>query len=326
MSKQVKGTLISELGSTGGIEIAPRPNVDIKTLTANDPNPFFLVLEIGRNGAISKNGLVYNMPLLQSIVQQINTAPTEGILGHLDYFERGTAFPIPSIHWIGATMVGELAYAKGYIPPSKQDVREYYQILQSTGGRAATSIYGWCDPQTYDTTTDTWTADGFELEQLDLAPYNRAALQPTSEHSVVSEIGENKNMAGENATQLITEQELATLKAQLAKYQVVEYKQKIGAIVREQINIRPVTEKGQAAVTALQLLVSEYAAATTSNFDEASKAVTVTVEGLKDVIALLVQELSGPPANGGAAKGGEHKWDESPEARKKALADFGLGL
>src|SRR5690606_13547966 len=94
---------------TGQFPDIPINGVDLDALTAGDDNPVFVTLPILEIGRVSKNGLLYDKALVESIVEQINAKKLGGIFGHIPDEERPTAFPIPSAHWLGARIVGNIA-------------------------------------------------------------------------------------------------------------------------------------------------------------------------------------------------------------------------
>lgn len=168
-------------------EIAPRAGVDMEGLTEGDDKPFFLTLEVSRVGRVSKNGLLHDEELSTSIMEQINAQASTGNMGHIKESERSTAYPVSDVHWLGAARQGDSIWAKGYIPKTAPAQREHFRILMKTGGKAATSITGPAIREFVDKKAGIWRAKNFELEQLDLAPYNRAALPPESDFVVTSE-------------------------------------------------------------------------------------------------------------------------------------------
>jgi hypothetical protein len=109
-------------------------------------------------------------------------------MGHIKEEDRITAYPISDIHWIGSVKEGGKTWAKGYIPKTAVAQREHYRILMATNGKAATSVYGQALKEFVDHKKGTWRARDFKLEQLDLAPYGRAALKPESGFMITTEM------------------------------------------------------------------------------------------------------------------------------------------
>lgn len=169
-------------------EVPVRAGVNVTDLTKGDDNPFFLTVEISTEGRVSKNGLLHDAELATTLVQQINTQAAEGIMGHIKEGDRSTAYPISDVHWLGATRHGKVTWAKGYIPKTAVAQREHFRILMATNGRAATSITGPAVREFVDKQKGVWRATNFQLEQLDLAPFTRAALPPESDFMITREM------------------------------------------------------------------------------------------------------------------------------------------
>ena len=172
------------------------PCIDQDALVKGDDDPFFVTLPIARIGETSANGLVYDEELVGAIEAQI--VGRGGTMGHLKPSERDTAFPVEDVDWVGVQREGDTTWAKGYIPPG--EAREFVRRLMARRGRLATSIYGPFD-QREPLQDGKWRAKGFRLEQLDLAPADRAALklggqfQVTAQMETEPEIEEEINMA-----------------------------------------------------------------------------------------------------------------------------------
>jgi hypothetical protein len=250
-------------------------------------------------------------------------------MGHLEDDARGTSFPVADIHWIGAVRIGSSAYAKGYIPRTHSEVREYYRVLQTTGGRAATSIYGWADRE--DLQGGQWRARTFELEQLDLAPQTRAAITPTSPFVITAEMQGGGNMEGDVATltsELEQSRSLASdLRQQLADARRATQRTTIGRLVSESVNWSAATDKGKEALSAVRLLVAEQVAQRLGDDPAEEAVIRESVDGvltsLKPVIELVIQGLTGPAAVIPGA-GQTPALVDTPEAREKARAEFGF--
>lgn len=210
-TKEIVGdTIVTEFAGKPP-EIQPRAGVDLAELTAGDPDPFYLTVEISTIGRTSKNGLIHDATLADSLVTQINGRAAEGIMGHIKETERSTAYPTSDIHWLGAARSGSSVWARGYIPKTATAQREHFRILKATKGRAATSITGPAVREFVDKKAGTWKATGFQLEQLDLAPHTRAALPPESDFMITREMGDQYQLFTED--NMSKEQILAELTA-----------------------------------------------------------------------------------------------------------------
>lgn len=304
----------SNVDASKSIEVPISPRVKLDELTQGDENPFFMTMEVANLYGVSKNGVIYDTDLLNAICNQINNTPTEGIMGHLKEEDRSTDYKPSDIHWLGATQQDNKVFAKGYIPKTNAGVREHFRILSATGGKAATSIYGW---GSYDDQPNGGTLiHDFTLEQLDLAPYTRAALQPSTKHKITAEMEKN--------TMEVNIVEFENLKAQIAEYQKREFAGKIGGLVKETFNWSVNTDKGKDALNALRLFVAEYTATYSKTEDEAKTIITRIAEQLKPVTELMVANLSGPVMNMANNSVNPMALVDTPENRRKALAEFGL--
>jgi hypothetical protein len=164
-------------------EIPTAEGVDLDALRAQDSDLMMVSLPIiPKIGATSRNGLLYDDALADSIVQQINSKRPEAIFGHLKDEERSTAYPEPAAIWVGAKKDGNQVWAKAVItdPTAKNRIRR----LKATGGQIATSIYG---KGAYEPTATKGVRRlaSFDLESLDFAPPARAALQ-NGAHPVIT--------------------------------------------------------------------------------------------------------------------------------------------
>ena len=156
-------------------DIPTAPDVNIAELTEGDDNPMFLNLPVAKRDAVSRKGLRYDDELINSLYKQIiETRPT-GIRGHLSEIETQTKYPKPDVYWVGATIVDDTLWAKGYVP--KGEVADDYRRLKAARAKAATSIFGPQPEKKIANDDGTYSMRGFELQSLDLAPYNRASLQ-----------------------------------------------------------------------------------------------------------------------------------------------------
>lgn len=163
--------------------------VDMGALTKGDDDPFFVTLPVARVGETSANGLVYDDELVRAIEQQ--AVGKGGIMGHLADDERDTAFPIEDADWVGVLRQGNTLWGKAYIPPG--EAREYIRRLKARGGKLATSIYGPYQERLPGEAEGSHRIRGLRLEQLDLAPADRAALQLGGDFAITAQMTETEN-------------------------------------------------------------------------------------------------------------------------------------
>lgn len=156
-------------------DVPTYPHVDTALLYQGDTDPFHIVLPIAEIGRISKNGLEYDTALVSAIAEQLQSG-VGGIRGHIPDDSLSTAYPLDAVLWIGHSQQGDTLYAKGYIPPGEN--REDIRRKKAVGGTVGTSIFGNAIKETSQTKKrSSWRAKEFKLEQVDLAPSQRAALE-----------------------------------------------------------------------------------------------------------------------------------------------------
>lgn len=185
VKETISTTMLSEFrGAFPNVSVAA--GVDYDALVQGDDDPMFLTVPVARVGDVSENGLVHDRGFAVSLVEQVNRDRPEGLMGHLRDDERSTAYPVSAIHWIGATLVDSVVWAKGYIPRTRADVREEYRIAKAKGGKVATSVYGQAVRE-FVAESPKWYARDFDLEHIDLAPYKRAAWKGSGEFYLTRE-------------------------------------------------------------------------------------------------------------------------------------------
>lgn len=186
MENVTRDYLIGEFrGEFPDVPIDPR--VDLAALTQGDDDPFFVTLPVTELGRKSDNGLLHDDALVNEVEQ--NIVGRGGIMGHLSADQRGTAFPIENVDWVGKLRVGNTVYGKAYVPPS--ETREYIRRLKARGGQLATSIYG-PHKRVTPLRDGGHRVEGFHLEQVDLAPADRAALKFGGAFAITAQMDNNQ--------------------------------------------------------------------------------------------------------------------------------------
>lgn len=234
-------------------EVPSAAGVDMAALTEGDDNPMFLTVPVSRVGEVSKNGLEHTEEFAESLVAQINRDRPGGLMGHIKDEDRATAHPVSDVHWIGATLVDGTVWAKGYIPRTRPEVREDYRIAKAKGAKVATSPYGRAVKEfATQNGKRTWKATGFELEQIDLAPFKRAARPGSGEFAITHEMTEGESPAvQEPAHQTISESEEDVDKAQvIAELTVAEVPQPVREAIIKEYEAASQTAKTVAELTA----------------------------------------------------------------------------
>jgi hypothetical protein len=127
----------------GGFPDVPfAPDVDVAGLRADDPDPLFVTLPIVRVGVKSGNGLTWSETDARHLVNEINTRKPEGINGHVTAEQRASRYDLPRLRWLGAELVGDMVYAKAYVPQYASDMREHFRLAKRTNAPVGTSVYG----------------------------------------------------------------------------------------------------------------------------------------------------------------------------------------
>lgn len=217
MTNERKPIRVREAFFTSNLEgsypdISPASDIDLDQLLEADrkqgTEPVYLTLPIAKSGQISENGLKYTEPFVRALVEQINSKRPGGIMGHIKDEDRPYSYPVPDIYWVGAQYFPETgqAWAKGLIPAHKSEIREHFKTLKSLNGKAGTSIYGLGYIEEYETDESGFTSYTMEiptwnLEQLDLASWDRAAAKQSGEFNIT------RQMIEENHHQPIMEED-----------------------------------------------------------------------------------------------------------------------
>jgi hypothetical protein len=337
------------------------PDEVSSALAEIDDQPFFMTLEVSRTGRVSRSGLEHDDALGESIAEQINAGAKTGIMGHLREEERGSAYPVPDIYWVGATRKTGSTWAKGYVPKSKPEVREHYRVLMATNGKAATSIYGAAVKQMVDPQKGTYRLKAFKLEQLDLAPQERAALPLDGKWTITAQMSEQESeestMTKEELIAQLTatdipatvreqiirewqasqgqqdrvaqmEQQLVAANAALDQFRVQEFNTGLDAKIAELVVFEATTDEAKARLAALRSSARRAVLAELAgerSLEKATAALTAYVgtDEYKALAGAVVAELAGPAAIVGAAtRQDPRKLNDTPEARAKARSQF----
>ena len=307
IKEMVTDTVITEfVGDYPAVET--RPEVDMAMLTQGDEDPFFLTLKISEVGATSNNGLMHDDTLGKALAKQINEYAAHGIAGHLREEDRSTEFPMPAVYWLGALCQNGQTWAKGYIPKTATQVREHYRIQKATGGKAATSIYGPGTKELVDKKNKTWRLKEFKLEQLDLAPFERAALPLDGRFTVTAqmdtepvkdEIMDKEQVVAELKAEDVKSLPSVVVEAIIAQYQAGQGEQERVKELQSEV------DKGKERIAELEaqletVRVAEFNKSLDDLVSETVKIEAKTEEGQKRVASLrslvrryVVAELAG---------------------------------
>lgn len=326
--------------------------VDLEQIKQLDKDPVFVSLPvIPKIGSVSKNGLLYDEALVNSIEEQINQKRPGGIFGHLKDEDRNTAFPMPSGMWIGAKREGDTLWAKAWISGAAKD---YIRQLKAVGGQIATSIYGKGE---FEKVKDgVRRLKNFNLESLDFAPPERAALGYGATPHLTTELEQPKQgkdndmdkaqflaeLTANEVPQTVREQIVDPLRSTISELEtknaalelaVAEFRQKQFEITID-AKVSELTKwevRGDEALKRLnkfrQTLRAQLLAAVGAERDatKVAELVNGVWEDLKPLAETVRDALAGPAAIVAArVQNGERKLDTSPEAIAKARQFTGI--
>jgi len=321
MTEHIRIKAITEF--RGDVPNVPvREGVDFNALVNGDEDPFFLTLEVGRANVVSSNNLLFDDEMVDTIVHQINTRGVEGIMGHLRFEDLDSAYPVSDVHWIGAIRQGDKAWAKGYIPKTAVAQREHFRIIKASNGKAATSIFGLARLEQLDGGIN--KAHDFQLEQLDLAPYTRAALPPDSDFTITKEI-----KMGDEVTKVSVEtSRIAELEASLAEQASLiammegeALESRVAEVTRTTVaDLKLEEDANEAMLTVLREMVH------VSQMDEVDEAIAKAWDTLKPLVELVRTAQAGVSAISQATdtKSRVKQIDDSPATRAAARARLGV--
>lgn len=164
-------------------DIPLSPNVDLEALKAGDDDPLEVVVEIPASK--STRGWNYTANSLKNIVDAVNSKTLNGFLGHQKPEDVSNQFLPPVTHWVGAKMVGEIAYFRGVVDAAAKDLKRWIK-----GGRIRqVSIFG--RPKLQNIAGET-NVVGYEPMSIDWTPLDRAGMQT----SIVAMSGEMWDLDG----------------------------------------------------------------------------------------------------------------------------------
>jgi len=336
--------------------------VNLAELKALDADPMYITLPIVPNiGAVSKNGLLYDEALVKSIETQINSKRPGGRFGHLSDTERDTAFPVPDGMWLGALREGNTLWAKALISPGA--AKDRIKMLKAVGGKIATSIYGKGQYEPTET-KGVRRLVNFDLESLDFAPPERAALGYAAAPNVTSEFEQEGPDMDRN--QIIAELTAADIPATIRE-QIIRDAQAQSNTAQTISELRTQVSDRDVMVTELQTTVAEFrrrefdgaidqrvteltnwkitgdaAKAKLDSFRRTLRSRIVSELGserdtdkIKTVIETVWADLqplaetvrdalAGPPALVSSKVREQPKFEDTPEARAKARAILGI--
>jgi len=159
------------------------PSVDLEALKSGDDDPLEVVVEVPASK--STRGWNYTANSLKSIVNKVNTNTLNGFLGHQKAEDVSNQFLPPVTHWVGAKMQGEIAYFRGVVDKSAEDLKRWIK----SGRIKQVSIFG--RPKLQNVAGETHVID-YDPMSIDWTPLDRAGMKT----SIVAMSGEMWSLDG----------------------------------------------------------------------------------------------------------------------------------
>lgn len=203
--------MVSEMSM---INVPVDPRIDIDTITADDPDPKFVNVEVIRAG-VSNNNRRYNNSIVKEISQLI--VGCQGFFGHPDPSKYGFEFREPQCIYVGS-IIDEMpdglnrCIAKAYLFKTSQ-LREWVPKSIAAGNPMTVSINGSADIMRGGDIID--VVHMTDLQSVDWANPGTEGLETSRAMSVVTEMNEGGNKMAEtiNAQDIIKNVSVAELRA-----------------------------------------------------------------------------------------------------------------
>lgn len=203
--------MVSEMSM---INVPVDPRIDIDTITADDPDPKFVNVEVIRAG-VSNNNRRYNNNIVKEISQLI--VGCQGFFGHPDPSKYGFEFREPQCIYVGS-IIDEMpdglnrCIAKAYLFKTSR-LREWVPKSIAAGNPMTVSINGSADIMRGGDIID--VVHMTDLQSVDWANPGTEGLETSRAMSVVTEMNEGGNKMAEtiNAQDIIKNVSVAELRA-----------------------------------------------------------------------------------------------------------------
>lgn len=203
--------MVSEMSM---INVPVDPRIDIDIITADDPDPKFVNVEVIRAG-VSNNNRRYNNNIVKEISQLI--VGCQGFFGHPDPSKYGFEFREPQCIYVGS-IIDEMpdglnrCIAKAYLFKTSQ-LREWVPKSIAAGNPMTVSINGSADIMRGGDIID--VVHMTDLQSVDWANPGTEGLETSRAMSVVTEMNEGGNKMAEtiNAQDIIKNVSVAELRA-----------------------------------------------------------------------------------------------------------------
>ena len=203
-------------GDTQMINVPVNPRIDIATITADDPDPKFVNVEVIRAG-VSGNGRRYNNGVVNEISDLVPGC--QGFFGHPDPSKYGFEFREPQCIYVGS-VVENMAdgltrcIAKAYLFKTSP-LREWVPKSIAAGNPMTVSINGSADIMRSGDLLD--VIHFSELQSIDWANPGTEGMETSKAMSVVNEMNQNKGgkeeMAEQTAQDIMKNMTVAEFKA-----------------------------------------------------------------------------------------------------------------
>lgn len=203
-------------GDTQMINVPVNPRIDIATITADDPDPKFVNVEVIRAG-VSGNSRRYNNGVVNEISDLVPGC--QGFFGHPDPSKYGFEFREPQCIYVGSVvenMADGLArcIAKAYLFKTSP-LREWVPKSIAAGNPMTVSINGSADIMRSGDLLD--VIHFSELQSIDWANPGTEGMETSKAMSVVNEMNQNKGgkeeMAEQTAQDIMKNMTVAEFKA-----------------------------------------------------------------------------------------------------------------
>lgn len=197
--------------------------VNVAELTQKDREsgvqPFYILRPLGTINQVSKNGLIYDRQLLDTIHEQILSKHPPGRQGHVPDDEEDSAFPDLAGIWVGSAWEGNTLWGKAYIPPGT--FREQLKLMKAAGSGIGNSIYGPGRMENVGQGKKRCTY--LNIESIDFAPPERASLPTDPTIYTVSETRKKVKEMSEQVPQQVRDY-IKGMKASELHEMLPEYK------------------------------------------------------------------------------------------------------
>jgi len=150
-------------------DIPVAPGVDVEAIKDGDTTSLEIVVEIPSSK--SKRGWDYKPQAIKDIVNHVNQHTLSGFLGHQKAENLDTEFPVPVVHWVGATWKDDkkAGYFRGVIDPSAKDLKRWIRSKRIK----EVSIYGM--PKLKKVSGET-SVIGYNPLSIDFVPIGRPGM------------------------------------------------------------------------------------------------------------------------------------------------------